>query len=77
MLGLPGDSYEAYCLDEAVIYFGLTLEHMLDEAGNKGNKPSKEETQAKMAREKLINQVLGVEKKDAGSGYADPALMFL
>ena len=66
------DGYVAYCLDEAVIFFGLQLEHMLEEAGQ--GKVGKEERKAKAARERVINKVFGDEK--ASSGFADPALMF-
>lgn len=71
-LGLRRGSYEAYCLDEAVIFFGLRLEHMLDEAGS--GKPGKEERRAKTAREGVMNKVFGETKKQ--TGFADPAVMF-
>lgn len=70
-LGLDRDSYEAYCVDEAVIYFGLALEGMLEDAGHK---PGKEERAAQFARDRIMAQVFGEDK--AGSGFADPALMF-
>lgn len=71
-LGLEDGSYEAYCLDEAVIYFGLHLENMLEEAGQ--SKPSKEERRAQQARERILDKIFGTDLKK-GSGYADPALM--
>lgn len=71
-MGLEPDSYVAYCLDEAVIYFGLTVEAKLDEAGHK---PSKEERRARAAREKIMDTLFDPESKKT-SGYADPALMF-
>lgn len=70
LLAIEND-YVAYCLDEAVIFFGLTMENMLDEAGHK---PGKDERKARAARERLLNKVLGND--DQTSGYADPALMF-
>jgi hypothetical protein len=70
-MGLRRKSIEAYCLDEAVIYFGLTLENMLEEAGTK---PGKADRKAKAAREALMKKVFGDEK--SGSGFADPAAMF-
>lgn len=70
LLGIELGTYEAYCLDEAVIYFGLTLENMLEEAGNK---PGKEERKAKAARDRVLNTVFGTDK---ASGFADPAAMF-
>ena len=71
LLGLRSKSYEAYCLDEAVIYFGLSLEAELEQAGQK---PGKAEKKAQAAREAVLNQVFGRTEK--GTGYADPALMF-
>lgn len=71
MLGLDPGSYEGYCLDEAVIFFGLQLENMLEQAGHK---PGKEERRAKAAREALLNKVFGDQEE--GAGFADPALMF-
>jgi len=55
-----------------VVYFGMTLENRLDEAGHK---PSKEERRAKAAREAVLNKIFS-DEKDKGSGFADPALMF-
>jgi hypothetical protein len=53
----------------------MTFEGMLEEAGS--GKASKEERRAKMARERLIDQVFGNDKeKEKTSGFADPALMF-
>lgn len=76
MLGMDPKSYEAYCLDEAVIFFGMSLENRLETAGHK---PSKEERKAEAARKVILDQVLGddagVEGKSK-SGFADPAVMF-
>jgi hypothetical protein len=55
-----------------VTIFGLSLENMLEEAGQK---PGKEERKIQAAREALLDRVMG-EKKDEGTGFADPALMF-
>ena len=71
LIGLPSDSYEAYCLDEAVIYFGMSLEADLEQAGHK---PSKQEKRAEAMRKARLDQVFGT--KESGSGFADPALMF-
>lgn len=71
-MGLKGHTYEAYCLDEAVIYFGLTMENMLDEAGEK---PSKSERKTKAARQKVMDKVFETAEVKS-SGYADPAVMF-
>lgn len=73
LLGVE-DDYAAYCLDEAVVYFGMTLENMLESAGHK---PSKEERRAKQARERLIEKIFSKDKEQAkGTGFADPAAMF-
>lgn len=65
------DSYLAYCVDEAVVYFGIMLENELQSAGQK---PGKEERRAQLARERILARVFG----DGGAKkqYADPAAMF-
>jgi hypothetical protein len=73
LLGLKENTYEAYCLDEAVIYFGMTLQNRLEQAGHK---PSKEERKAEAARKRILDQVLSEEDEKKGSGFADPAAMF-
>lgn len=65
------NNYVAYCFDEAVVFFGLQLESMLDEAGQK---PDKESKRVEAAQTRILNRIFGDEK--AGSGYADPAAMF-
>jgi hypothetical protein len=72
ILGLEPGSYVAYCLDEAVIFFGLQLENMLDSAGHK---PSKEERKTKAAREAVLDRVFS-DGEIKSAGFADPALMF-
>lgn len=54
-------------------FFGLSLEHMLEEAGSE--KPGKAERRAKAAREALLKKVMGPEEEQT-SGFADPAAMF-
>lgn len=71
-MGLRWDSYEAYCLDEAVVFFGLQVENKLEAAGHK---PSKEERKVKAAREKILDALLGDEEVKKTS-FADPAAMF-
>lgn len=66
------DSYAAYCLDQAVAYFGLTLEAKLAEAGHK---PSKGERKTKAAQERILNQVFQPSGGDT-KRFADPAAMF-
>ncbi len=73
-MGIRSDTIEGYCLDEAVIYFGMTLENLLEQAGTK---PSKEERRAQAARERLLDKVLAEEGEEKQpSGFADPAAMF-
>lgn len=72
MLGLPSDSYEAYCLDEAVIYFGVSLQNRLEDAGHK---PTKHERRAEAARQGILDEVFGKREKGK-TGFADPATMF-
>lgn len=66
------DSYEAYCLDEAVIIFGMRVNARLEEAGHK---PSKEERKLKMARDKVIDEIFGTQE-DKAKNFADPAMLF-
>lgn len=70
---MPGDTYEAYCLDEAVTYFGLVLENMLEEAGNK---PTKQDRKAKAARDRVLDKVFSDQEDAPSTGFADPAAMF-
>lgn len=72
ILCLELDSYEAYCLDEAVVFFGLQLENLLEKAGHK---PGKEEKRAQAARERILDTIFDNDAKKS-SGFADPALMF-
>lgn len=46
---------------------------MLEEATN--TKPTKEERAATAQQQKVFDKVFG-PRKDSGSGFADPALMF-
>ena len=71
MLGLTPGSLEAYCLDEAVWYFGVTIQHELEKVGHK---PSAKEKAAEAARMRIIRKYL--EGPDAKGMYADPALLF-
>jgi hypothetical protein len=74
LVAIPLSDYEAYCFDEAVVFFGLQLENMLDEASEIG-KPSKEQAQAERARQAVLDRIFGPSTA-RGSGFADPAAMF-
>ncbi len=76
MIGLEGHTYEAYCLDEAVVFYGLSVENMLEEASH--GKPGKEERKAQAAREALMKKLFSDDKdKTEATGFAHPAVMFL
>lgn len=72
LLGLEAGSYEAYCLNEAVWYFGSTLESELDKAGQKRGKG---EGKMVAARKRVLDRFLGTEKPDS-QRFADPAAFF-
>lgn len=71
LLGLTPGSYEAYCFDQAVWYFGSQVSHKVEEAGRK---PVKGEQQQKAAQERELKKILG--GANAKQTYADPALLF-
>lgn len=66
------DAYVAYCLDEAIGYFGSQLEFELDKASS--GKESKGERSAKMKRQSVLDRVLGPPKKETAR-FADPAAL--
>jgi hypothetical protein len=66
------DEYVAYCLDQAVGYFGRTLEAELEKAGS----DAKNEAEAEWKRTKVLSSFLGEEDKPLRGTYADPAAMF-
>lgn len=71
-MGLTPGSYEAYCLDQACWYLGVTITKELHEAGQK---KSKAETKAEAARKKVLDKYFGTPGK-SNEGFADPALLF-
>ncbi len=71
LLGLrndPADAYVAYCLDEAIFFFGTHVENELAEAEEK----AKTKQSKKSARQRVINKYLGDAEKQKGA-FADPA----
>lgn len=67
------DDYVAYCLDQAVGYFGRELEHALEQAGS----GAKDDNEAAWRRKVVIDRWLGDESEKPRRGtYADPAAMF-
>src|SRR5690606_18274428 len=71
ILGLTQGSYEAYCLDQAIWYFGSTIQNDLS---NAGHKKSKREGQIEAARKKVLHKYLGGDQ--FAPRYADPAALF-
>lgn len=67
LLGLTRGSYEAYCFDQAVWYFGTTITSELEKAGHK---PQKGERAMESARKRVLKKYLGETSKQQ---YADPS----
>ena len=64
----PENDYQAYCLDEAIYFFGSHIESELTKAEEKAKRPA-----AKIsARQRVLVKYLGKES-DQKSGFADPA----
>jgi hypothetical protein len=70
-MGLTTGSYEAYCFDQAVWYFG---NHVMNRVEQAGRKPLKGEAQTKAAQERELKKIL--EGDGAKRVYADPAALF-
>jgi len=71
ILGLTAGSYEAYCLDQAVWYAGVTISADLEKAGQKRQKGA---GKIESARQRILDRYFG--KKSGQQQYADPALLF-
>lgn len=68
------DTYVAYCLDQAVGYYGSWVDAELDKASSK---PSKEEVAAVEKRKRRIREILGTAEDDKTQGqFRDPAEFF-
>lgn len=70
-MGLTAGSYEAYCLDQAVWYAGVTISADLEKAGQKR---SKGEGRIQSARQRILDKYFG--KTGSKQTFADPALLF-
>lgn len=66
------DDYVAYCLDQAVGYFGRTLESELEKAGS----DSKNDNEAEWKRKAVLDRFLDEDDKPQRGQFADPAAMF-
>lgn len=71
IFGLTAGSYEAYCLDQAVWYAGITISADLEKAGQKR---SKGEGRIQSARQRVLDKYFG--KTEGRQSFADPALLF-
>lgn len=71
IMGLTAGSYEAYCLDQAVWYAGITISGDLEKAGQKR---SKGEGRMQSARQRVLDRYFG--ESGAKQRFADPALLF-
>lgn len=65
------DTYVAYCLDQAVGYFGRHLESELEKAGA----DAKSEQEGEWKRRAVLDKYFGEEDKPSSGRFADPAAM--
>lgn len=70
-MGLTAGSYEAYCLDQAVWYAGISISNDLDKAGQKRQKGA---GKVESARQRVLDKYFG--KTQGQQQFADPALLF-
>ncbi len=66
MMGLTRGSYEAYCFDQAIWYFGTYVSNKIEEVGRKKERG---EAGKQAARERQLNKYLGNVQKQQ---FADP-----
>lgn len=71
LLGLTSGSYEAYCLDQAVWYFGSQVQNELDQAGQP---KAKGQGKVDSARKRVFAKYMS-EGSTKGQ-FADPAALF-
>lgn len=70
-MGLTSGSYEAYCLNQACWYLGISITAELDKVGHKRQKG---EASNEAGRKRVLNKYLG--DPDAKQQYADPSALF-
>jgi hypothetical protein len=70
-LGLTPGSYEAFCLDQAVWYLGVTITNKLDKVGAKRDRKT---VANEAARKRALDKLLFGDK--AQGQFADPAMLF-
>lgn len=67
------DEYIAYCLNQAVFFFGRTVENEMEKAAES----AKNEKAANAARDQVLQKIINRPGPTATvSGFADPAKMF-
>lgn len=72
VLGLETGSYAAYCLDQAVWYFGSQVQNELE---NAGIDTPKGQGKIDSARKRVMNKYLNEPGNTKGQ-FADPAMLF-
>lgn len=70
-MGLTPGSYEAFCFDQAIWYFGTSLQSELEQVGVK---KSSEESSNEATRKRILNRFLGAP--EAKQQYMDPSVLF-
>jgi hypothetical protein len=70
-VGLTPGSYEAFCFDQAVWYFGTSLQSELEQVGMK---KSSEEASNEATRKRILNRFLGTPEEK--QQYMDPSVLF-
>lgn len=67
------DDYIAYCLNQAIYYFGRSVDQEMEKAASN----AKNEKAANDARDRVLQKILNSAKPNTKiSGFADPADMF-
>lgn len=69
-MGLTAGSYEAYCLDQATWYLGITITEELNKVGHKKQKG---EANNEAARKRVLKKYFGDVSGEPQ--YADPAAL--
>lgn len=72
-LGLEPGSYEAYCINQAVWYFGTHVEAEMEKVSHK---PSKEERGAIQKRKRVLGKYIQFAGETEEKQFADPAMFF-
>lgn len=71
-MGLTDGSYEAYCFNQAVWFFGSHIDAEVEKAGQKRQKG---EAQIMSARKRVLSKFINEPGETKGQ-FADPAALF-